>query len=319
MFNFFHIAKNTFRESLREPIFFILLITALILIAHFPSMSLFVFREQIKLVVDSAMATTLVFGLFAAVLCASHTVSREMRNGTALLLLSKPVHRTSFILAKIAGIIAALIVFVFICNSATLTAIIIAKDQFNMNMMAYYIFFAVIVGCTIFGLICNYMQGKSFSSSNIMAMLIAIPIMTLALTLTNQHVDIPFKALLPALVLLFMAVATMGTITVAIASRLDMVANLSICTMIFFFGLISIYLFNNQTDSELLNFINRGFYAILPNWQFFWLADALASQQQIPMSYVLWTLLYTLLYMLLCSIWAIVMFQNLELAKDSTN
>ncbi|MCF6175991.1 MAG: ABC transporter permease subunit [Victivallaceae bacterium] len=319
MFNFFHIAKNTFRESLREPIFFILLLTALILIAHFPSMSLFVFREQIKLVVDSAMATTLVFGLFAAVLCASHTVSREMRNGTALLLLSKPVYRSSFILAKIAGIIAALTLFVFICNSATLTAIIIAKDQFNMNMIAYYIFFAVIVGCTIFGLVCNYMQGKSFSSSTIMAMLVTIPLMTVVLTFTNEHVDVPFAALFPALLLLFMAVATMGTITVAIASRLDMVANLSICTAIFFLGLISSYLFNNQSDSQLLNFINSSMYALLPNWQFFWLADALASQQQIPTSYVLWTLLYTLLYMLMCSIWAIVMFQNLELAKDSTN
>jgi ABC-type transport system involved in multi-copper enzyme maturation permease subunit len=319
MFNFFYIAKNTFRESLREPIFFILLLTSLVLIAHFPSMSLFVFREQIKLVVDSAMATTMVFGLFAAVLCASHTVSREMRNGTALLLLSKPVYRTSFIMAKIAGIIAALVVFVFICNSATITAIIIAKDQFRMNMAAYYIFFAVILGCAIFGLICNYMHGKSFSSNTTMALLVTIPILTLVLSLTNQHVDVPFTALAPALLLLFMAVATMGTITVAIASRLDMVANLSICTMIFFLGLISSYLFNHQVDSQLITFINRGFYAILPNWQFFWLADALASQQQIPASYVLWTLLYTVLYMLLCSMWAIVMFQNLELAKDSTN
>ena len=319
MLNFYYIAKNTFRESLREPIFFILLVTALVLIGHFPSMSLFVFREQIKLVIDSAMATTLVFGLFAAVLCASHTVSREMRNGTALLLLSKPVYRSSFILAKIAGIIAALIVFVFICNSATITAIIIAKDQFNMNMTAYYLFFAVIAGSAIFGLIANYMQGKSFASNSIMAMLVTVPAITLVLALTNQHVDIPFKALIPALLLLFMAVATMGTITVAIASRLDMVANLSICTVIFFLGLISSYLFNHQFDSQFINFINRGLYAILPNWQFFWLADALASQQQIPASYVIWTLLYTLLYMLLCSLWAIVMFQNLELAKDGTN
>lgn len=319
MLNFYYIAKNTFRESLREPIFFILLVTALVLIAHFPSMSLFVFREQIKLVVDSAMATTMVFGLFAAVLSASHTVSREMRNGTALLLLSKPVYRTSFIMAKIAGIIVALVVFVFICNCATITAIIIAKDQFNMNMGAYYIFFAVIVGCAIFGLICNYMYGKSFASNSIMAMLVSVPLVTLILSLTNQHADVPFIALIPALLLLFMAVATMGTITVAIASRLDMVANLSICTVIFFLGLISSYLFNHTFDSPLINFTNHTLYALLPNWQFFWLADALASQQQIPASYVIWTFIYTLLYMLFCGMWAIIMFQNLELAKDSTN
>ncbi len=319
MFNFYHIAKNTFRESLREPIFYVLLLSALILIAHFPTMTLFVFREQIKLVVDSAMATTMVFGLFAAVLCASHTVSREMRNGTALLLLSKPVHRVSFIMAKIVGIIVALTVFVFICNCATLTAVIIAKDQFNLNMHYYYLFFAVLIVAHIYGMISNYIQGKSFASSTIMAMLVMIPLLTLILTIVSHHLDFQFRPLALALTLLFMAVATMGAITVAFASRLDMVANLSICTVIFFLGLVSSYLFNHHSESMLINFINRALYAILPNWQFFWLADALASQKPIPVIYVLWTLVYSLLYMSLCSIWAVVMFQNLELAKDGTN
>lgn len=317
MLNFFQVARNTFRESLREPIFFILLITALVLIAHFPSMSLFVFREQIKLVIDSSMATTMVFGLFAAVLCASHTVSREMNNGTVLLLLSKPVHRWSFILAKICGIIAALMVFVFVCNSATLTSVIIAKDQFNMDMTAYYLFFSLVIIGSLYGLVSNYMYGKSFSSSAIMALSLLLPILTLYLYLVNEHVEVSFMELAPALVLLFMAVATMATITVALSTRLDMVANLSVCSAIFFLGLISSYLFNHSTDSEFLNFFNRGMYAVLPNWQFFWLADALATQQRIPASYVFSALLYTIFYMTLCSIWAVTMFQNRELASDT--
>ena len=56
-------------------------------------MTMFVFNGQAKMVVDSAMAATLVFGLVAAVVCAAHTVTREIRNGTVLLLLSKPVPR----------------------------------------------------------------------------------------------------------------------------------------------------------------------------------------------------------------------------------
>ena len=86
MFNFFKITSNTFKESVREPIFFLMLFAALVLIGHYPSAALFVFSEQLKLVVDSSMATSLIFGLVAGVLCASHTVAREMRNGTVLLL-----------------------------------------------------------------------------------------------------------------------------------------------------------------------------------------------------------------------------------------
>ena len=89
MWNFFKIASNTFKESVREPVFCLLLVCALVLIAHFPSVALFVFYEQLKTVVDSSMATSMLFGLFAAVLASSHTVAQEMRNGTVLLLLSQ--------------------------------------------------------------------------------------------------------------------------------------------------------------------------------------------------------------------------------------
>ena len=86
MLNFFKIAGNTFKESVREPIFALLLMCAVLLIANFPFVAIFVFYDQVKLVVDSSMATTMLFGLFAAVLCSSNTVSREMRDGTVLLL-----------------------------------------------------------------------------------------------------------------------------------------------------------------------------------------------------------------------------------------
>lgn len=36
MFNFFKIAANTFRESVREPVFFLMLFCALVLIGHYP-------------------------------------------------------------------------------------------------------------------------------------------------------------------------------------------------------------------------------------------------------------------------------------------
>ena len=81
----YQVAKNTFRESLREPIYLLVLISALCLIGLFPIFSMFVFRAQERLVIDSAMATTMLFGWGVAVLISSYAVSREINNGTARL------------------------------------------------------------------------------------------------------------------------------------------------------------------------------------------------------------------------------------------
>lgn len=317
MLNFFHIAKNTFTESIREPIFFILLITALVLIGHFPSMTLFVFGDQIKLVVDSSMATVLLFGLFVAVMSSSHTVTREMRNGTVLLLLSKPVYRGTFILAKIAGIIFTVVVFVFLCNVGSIISLYIAKDQFRMDMGAYYIYFGILIASCIFGMVMNFMYTRSFASYTTLGIWIMLPIYGIICLVFKEHPEILLQSYMYALILIFFSVSTMAAITVVFATRLDLVANLTVCSVIFFLGLISSYLFLGDTGSTTLNVICRILYAILPNWQFFWLADALATHKEIPATYLVWSGIYVILYIALCTIWAVVVFQNKEIAKDT--
>jgi len=141
----FHIARNTFRETLREPIYLLLLLSALTLIGLYPMFSFFVFRQQVKLVVDSSMATTMVFGWVTAVLSASHAISREIRTGTALLVLSKPVDRPTFLTAKIAGILAALLVFWFLCTLDVMVAVRIARDQFHLDNRALAAYFGALV------------------------------------------------------------------------------------------------------------------------------------------------------------------------------
>lgn len=317
MFNFFQIARNTFRESIREPIFFILLLTALVLIGLFPSASLFVFSEQLKLVVDSAMATSMVFGLFAAVLCASHTISREMRNGTVLLLMSKPVRRWSFIMAKICGIMAVSLLFIFLCNCATIIAVYIAKDQFRFDMTVFFSYYAVLLACSVLGMVLNYLKGLPFPSVSFSALLVMLPLLMIVTGLMAEHSEMDMVNLTKALTLLFFSVAVMSTLTVVFSTRLDMVPNLVVCCIIFFLGMISSYLFGGEASSPLTAILFYICHALLPNWQFFWLADALAANQPIGLEYIFMTAVYTLFYIILCSIWAVTLFMNCELAKES--
>lgn len=316
MLNFFKISVNTFKESIREPIYAILLLCAVILIGNFPFVAIFVFYDQVKLVVDSSMATTMLFGLFAAVLCSSHTVSREMRDGTVLLLFSKPVFRWTFILAKIAGIMMASLLFVLVCNAVSVVALYIAVDPFRVDFGLYYILLTLLLLGAVGGMVMNFARNSSFPAVMTLFMAAALPLLAIG-TMIFKTVppEIVLADFLRAIMLLFLAVAAMSTLTVVFATRLDMVSNLCVSTVLFMLGLMSNYLFQPEpgTVSPFLSLI----YALVPNWQVFWLADALATRKAVPPSYLGWAGAYTVLYIALCSMWAVLVFQDKEIAKDS--
>lgn len=317
MFNLFRVASSTFKESIREPVYCLLLVCAAVLIAHFPAISLFVFYEQLKMVVDSSMATGLVFGLFAAVLTSSHTVTQEMRNGTVLLLLSKPVHRWSFVLAKILGVVAAVVLMMFILNCATVISVYMAVDQFRYDSFSYYMMLGLMVAAAGVGAIFNYFRGNSFSAVTVLALGAFFTIFAGYCLVFQPEPELSLPDLLKALVLLFGAVAAMATIAVVFALWLDMVPNLCVCSVVFFLGMVSSYLFNRETGSIILDYILQALYAVFPNWQFFWLADAIAVDSAIPLTYVFKTFIYVICYIILCSLWAVVLFRRREIAKDS--
>ncbi|MBN2452089.1 MAG: ABC transporter permease subunit [Lentisphaeria bacterium] len=245
----YQIAKNTLRESLREPIYLLLLLTALSLIGIFPIFTMFVFREQIKLVVDSAMATTLVLGWLLAVLCASHAISREIENGTALLLLAKPVERPVFIVAKILGILVALAVFCLLCAIATVISIRVAKDQFRLDNTVLGIYFGVLALSVILGGIHNYVTRSSFPMAAVKVMLALFPILLVVvyyIPVGGERVGLSFETV-PALVLILYSVWAMGSLATALSTRFGLVSNLLLCVVIFVVGLMSDYLLGRHT------------------------------------------------------------------------
>ena len=317
MLSVYYVARNTLREVLREPVFFLLLITAVSLTGLFPSLSMFVFREQIKLVTDSSMATTLVFGLFAAVISAGSTITREMNNGTLTLMLSKPIPRWKFVLGKVLGIISALTIFVFACNCATLVSLKVAKDQFQLEYVALYCYYGIfIIGC-LYGALRNYLSRKSFCSESIYACTIILSIYTIVLysfsTDASDENMMPLKLILPALVMLFFAVWSMAAITIALSTRLELISNMTACSIIFILGLVSDYYFGGTAGDNVIFPI---IYAAIPNWQLFWLADALSSRKQIPLNYVFFAAAYAFLYLSMCCFLAISMFSRREIAED---
>ena len=317
---FYRLTLNTFRECVREPIFFLLLLVGLVLICILPMFSMFVFREQVKLVVDSSMATTMVLGLIVAALCSSHTITREMRNGTVLLLLSKPVPRYTFITAKIVGVTMALTVFTFSMIAASFVAVMIAKDQFRLDFGAMAFYYGVLAVCALTAAVLNYLKGISFPSAITFLTAAALPIYAVLIYLVQGAPDdegfIPPLQFITALSLLFPAVWLMGAISAALATRCGIVTNLTSCSILFFLGLISKYVSTHWLGG---GFSGDLFSAILPNWQYFWMADALAAHTQIPLRYLGWALVYSIIYGGFWAVWAMALFNDREVAKDAIN
>src|SRR4051812_21604708 len=104
MRQFVTIAINTFMELVRQPIFLLLTTVSAAFEIFLATPYYFAFGDEPKLVKNSVLAVMLLSGLLGAVLSASAALAREIRAGTALAVLSKPVGRAQFLLAKYAGL-----------------------------------------------------------------------------------------------------------------------------------------------------------------------------------------------------------------------
>ena len=117
-------------ELIRQPVFLLLfsisVIVCLLLAASpyfgFGGTGLHVVDFDVKMVKDGALTVMLLSGLFAAVICASSSLAREITTGTALVVLSKPVGRMHFVVGKFLGVAGALTVGTYLNLLAVLLA-----------------------------------------------------------------------------------------------------------------------------------------------------------------------------------------------------
>src|SRR5882672_6165703 len=135
MRQFSTIATNAFMELIRQPVF-LLLMTASVSFEIFLAVPYyFAFGDEPKLIKNSALAVMLLSGLLGAVLSASSSLAREIRSGTALAVLSKPVGRAQFLLAKYAGVALALALLTYVNLIAALLTSRMAFDAYGSTDM----------------------------------------------------------------------------------------------------------------------------------------------------------------------------------------
>ncbi len=295
------IARLTFLEVSRQPICLLVATACYLLIGLTPILVTHTLGESEKMARDSGLALQFVCGLILGAYAACSSLSREIRRGTVSSLLSKPVSREVFFIAKFVGIAAIMAFFSVGCTAATILS---ARTGVNAYIFDWWAGAPLLLAPPLAYLVAglwNYFTQRPFVSS---AFALLVSFLLAAFVISgfidmNGHL-IKFGALfswkiLPAAVLIALAVTVIAGIAVSLATRLDTVSTLSICTFIFLIGLMSDYLFGRQAASHKLA---AALYLLIPNWQHFWMSDALSGPGLIPWSYVGHAALYAALYLI---------------------
>ncbi|MHC4677205.1 MAG: ABC transporter permease subunit [Planctomycetota bacterium] len=312
----FTIARNTFIETLRQPIFAIIIVAALMLFFVTPSLTMYTMSDDNKLLRELGLSTLFLTSLFIAIFSASGAVAEELQNKTIMTVLSKPVQRPIFIIAKFLGVTAAVVLAHYICTVALLMAIRHGVLETVNDTHDWTVVGAAGVGViavVLLSAFLNYAYDWKFSSTAMVLTAVFATLTVIFLSFIDRNWQFNPKANginavdIYGSILLLLAALIIVALAVAFSSRFNVVVTLSICLGIFLLGLVSDYVFGRFAEVHLWAQVGR---FLVPNLQIFWISDAIYEGSEVPVKYILTSASYALCYTGAILALAIALFQR---------
>jgi ABC-type transport system involved in multi-copper enzyme maturation permease subunit len=118
------IARNTFRENIRDRILYNLILFALIMIFSSIVLGQLTLGHEDKIIVDLGLTSISVFGTLIAIFIGIGLVYKELEKRTVYALLAKPVRRGEFILGKYLGLLFTLFVNTIIMTAGLMLSLL---------------------------------------------------------------------------------------------------------------------------------------------------------------------------------------------------
>jgi ABC-type multidrug transport system permease subunit len=320
------IARNAFLESIRQPVFVVLMVAGILALVLDVNLAAFTLDNDDKLLVDLGLSTLFLAGLLMAAFTATGVLTRELENRTVLTVVSKPVSRPAFVVGKYLGVAAALAVGFWTLAAVFLLAIRHGvptgpggEGTFDMPVL--------VVGLLSGGLatagaaLANYLYRRPFPSLLAAALMVA---MTAAVGVVwcvdrGWRFQSPLvewnPQLMTALVLVFEALLVLAAAAIAASTRLGQLPTILACVGLFLVGLVSEYFLGSVVAqpagrSRWLVAACWPLYAAVPNLQFFWPADALSQGHDLTAGYLASVSLYAACMSLALIALAVLLFQE---------
>jgi len=309
------VALAACRESIRQPLFWLLAgFTALLMLVSL-AVPYFTFGDDFKMMKQLDFDLIMLASTLFVVVTASLSIAEEIEGRTAITLMSKPLSRRQFLLGKYVGILLA---------GLLLTGLL----GWWLNWCIYW---------------------KSFDTlddtTDLLKAQIEPSLRSLAQALTPEGEARHFAggmagwfadtlAALPGLALGFCQVALFLAIAAALATRLPLVVNLAACLVIYFLGNLAPFLLqysqnlsghaqrNNpggsSTTIELVQFTARVADTVLPALEYFGLSTAIIRDRPLPfwdyLGHVGLVAGYSLTYTAIALLFGLILFEDRDLA-----
>jgi Cu-processing system permease protein len=129
------IAGNTFRETNRNRVMYVLLLFAVLLILFSVTMGKLALTEEVRLIKDVGLAAISLFGVIIAVYLGVTTVQRELDQKTVYFIIPKPIRRSDFILGKLLGTIITLVIQVAIMSAVFLGIVLLYGGALHVSVL----------------------------------------------------------------------------------------------------------------------------------------------------------------------------------------
>ena len=118
------IARNTFREAVRDRVLYNLVLFVLILTVAAVFLGELSAAQELKIIVDMGLSAALLFGVFIAIFVGVGLVYKEIERRTIYAIFSKPVGRGEFLLGKYLGLCLTLAVNVAVMGAGVSLALL---------------------------------------------------------------------------------------------------------------------------------------------------------------------------------------------------
>ena len=249
------ITRNTFFESIRQPIMLVVLVAASVLIVLSNPLSAFTMDENQRMLVDIGLATVFLAGAVLAAFIATNVLGREIENKTALTVISKPVTRPIFLIGKYLGVSCAMCVAAMLMTLVFMlvelhTVIETVQDPIHVPVVIFGVGGALLgIGAATW---CNYFYNTVFTSSVICfttpALLLAYVLaLNFAPDFSNQSIWLAFEGQIwLAVVSIFMAIFVLCAIAVSVSTRFGQLMTLVSTVGMFVLGLLSDWIFGRS-------------------------------------------------------------------------
>lgn len=164
------IARNAFREAVRDRVLYNLVVFVLLLTTGAVFLGELSAAQEAKIIVDMGLSAMLLFGVFIATFVGVGLVYKEIERRTIYAILSKPVGRGEFLVGKYLGLCLTLSVNVAVMGAGVSLALVYVRGGYDP--LAVRIWPAVaLIFCELAIMVAVALLFSSFSTPALSALL----------------------------------------------------------------------------------------------------------------------------------------------------